>query len=135
TCGSSVQVVATPAQYYKFQNWTNGVSGTSNSITVVLNTNLSIQAIFGEMQTTNFPTPYCWLAAHGCSNNFETAVTSNGANGIPLWQSYISGLNPDDPNDELRLMANSGIVPGGVVLNWNTVSGRVYTVSCSTNGL
>jgi len=134
-CGSSVQVQATPLPYCRFVNWTNDASGTSNAIMVVLNTNLNIKAIFGEIMTTNFPTPYGWLAAHGCTNNFETGVTNRGVNGIPLWQSYVAGLNPDNPNDQLRLSANSGIASGAVVLNWNSVSGRVYTVWSSTDAV
>ena len=64
---------------------------------------------------------------------FETAVTSLGANGFQLWQSYIAGLDPTNPASQLLLSgtpANSG---ADFILNWNTVTGRVYSISSSSN--
>jgi hypothetical protein len=133
TAGSSVQVVATPANYFRFVRWTNGAAGTSNPLTLVLNTNMSIQAVFAEILTVSHPTPYWWLASYGYSSNFETAVNATGANGIPLWQSYIAGLNPNDPSSQLRLSLARGVNGVPNVLNWSTVSGRVYTLWYSTN--
>jgi hypothetical protein len=130
--GSSVQVSATPAAYYRFVRWTNGVAGTSNPLTLVLTTNLSLQAVFAELLTTSHPTPYWWLATYGYTN-FETAVNLTGANGLPLWQSYIAGLNPNDPSSRLRLFLTRGINGVPNVLNWNTSTGRVYTLWSSTN--
>jgi hypothetical protein len=131
--GSTVQVVATPASYYRFVGWTNGVASTNDPLTLVLNANLSIQANFAELLTTNYPTPYWWLAASGYANNFENAVTNKGANGLPLWQSYIAGLNPNDPTSQLRLSLNRGANGTANVLTWKTVTGRAYTLWSSTN--
>lgn len=131
--GSSVQVTATPASYYRFINWTGYTSATNNPLTVVLNTNASLLATFSEIITTNHPTPYWWLASYGYQQNFESAAQSIGNNGIPLWQSYIAGLNPTNPASQLKL---SLARPGGgnsLALNWNTVTGRVYSVWSSTN--
>jgi hypothetical protein len=131
--GSTVQVLATPALYYRFDCWTNGATGTNDPLTLVLNTNLSIQAVFRELLTTNYSIPYSWLAAHGYASNFETAVMATGANGLPLWQSYQAGLNPNDPASQLRLSLTRGANGTANVLNWNTVSGRVYSLWWSTN--
>ena len=87
--------------------------------------------MFTEQLTTNYPTPYWWLASWGYNNNFETAVTSKGANGLPLWQSYIAGLSPNDPNSQLRISLSRAA--NANVLNWSTVTGRVYTLWSSTN--
>lgn len=133
TTGSSIQVSATPASYYRFVRWTNGVVGTSNPLTLILNTNTSIQAVFAEILTVNHPTPHWWLASYGYTSNFETTVNATGANGIPLWQSYIAGLNPSDPNSRLRLTLARGVGGAFNVLNWTPVAGRVYTLWYTTN--
>jgi len=131
--GSTVQVLATPATYYRFAGWTNGAAGTNDPLTIVLQTNVSLQALFAEIVTTNHPTPDWWLASYGYTSNFESAVTANGANGVPLWQSYIAGLVPNDPNSQLRLALNRGLNGIANILNWNTVTGRVYTIWSRTN--
>lgn len=131
--GSSVQVVATPASYYQFVRWTNGAAGSNNPLTLVLNTNTAVQAVFKEILTVNHPTPHWWLASYGYSANFETAVNTTGANGIPLWQSYIAGLNPNDSNSRLRLSLTRGIGGTSNVLSWSPVVGRVYTLWYTTN--
>jgi hypothetical protein len=132
--GSSVQIAATPATYFRFLNWAGGTTGTNNPLTLVMNTNLSIQAVFGERLTTNHPTPLWWLASYGYTQNPESAVTNLGSNGFPLWQSYIAGLNPNDPDSQLRLFVSPGS-GNSVVLHWNAVTGRVYTVWSSTNSM
>ena len=130
--GTSVQVIATPANYYRFERWTNSVNGTNNPLTFVLNTNVVLQAVFAAKLTTNHPTPYWWLASYGYLG-FENAVNATGANGFPLWQSYLAGLNPNDPNNQLKLSLSEGVSGAPNVLNWNTVTGRVYTLWFSTN--
>ncbi len=124
--GSTIQILATPAKYYQFVGWANGASGPSNPLTLVLTTNISVQAVFAEQLTANFPTPFWWLASYGYTN-FESAVVTVGANGIPLWQSYIAGLNPNDLTSQLRVSLT------GNVLTWNPLAGRVYTILESTN--
>ena len=131
--GLSGQVTAVPATYYKFANWTGDAAGSVNPLMLVLNSNLAIQAVFAELITTNHPTPYWWLASFGYTQNFETAVTNVGANKMQLWQSYIAGLNPNDPASQLRLSLTPGANAATVVLNWDAITGRVYSVSSSTN--
>jgi hypothetical protein len=131
--GTTVQVSATPAPYFRFNQWSGGASGTNNPLQLLLNSNASVTAVFGEVLTTNHPTPLWWLAACGYTNDCESAVTGIGLNGIPVWQSHIAGLTPTNPASQLRLssrLANGGL---SCVLHWNSVSGRVYTVWSSTN--
>jgi hypothetical protein len=131
--GSSVELRATPATYFKFGNWTGDISAVTNPVAVALNGDLTIQANFDEMFTTNFPTPLWWLASYGYTNDFETAVAQVGANDFALWQSYIAGLNPNDPSSQLRLNLDASVNASEWVLRWGTVSGRVYSVWCGTN--
>jgi hypothetical protein len=129
TAGSSIQVLATPHEYYQFSGWTSGAAGNENPVTLVLNTNTVVRAVFEEAFTTNFPTPLWWLVANGYTNNFESAVSRIGANGMPLWQSYIAGLNPNDPSDQLQVSLRQD--GSEDVLTWNSVTGRTYTVLSS----
>ena len=132
--GSIIELLATPAAYYQFIAWTGGIMGATNPVQITLNTNLTATAVFTEMLTTNFPTPHGWLAAHGYTNNFESAVTDIGANGFQIWQSYIAGLEPTNPASQLLLSGISASGGGGdFILNWNTVTGRVYSLSTSSN--
>ena len=131
--GASVQVLATPAPYYQFVKWTNGASGTSNPLSLTISTNVSVTAVFGEIFTTNHPTPHSWLAAHGYTNNFEAASLTIGANGLPLWESYLAGLNPTVPNSGLRFSIQRSPANTSTILKWHPVSGQSHTVWWSTN--
>jgi hypothetical protein len=131
--GSIVQLLAMPTTYFRFVGWTNGLTGTNNPFTLVLNTNASVQATFAEILTTNHPTPYWWLASYDYTANFENTVTAVGLNGLPLWQSYLAGLNPNVANSQLRLSLNGSVPETGDLLNWNTATGRVYSLWWSTN--
>ncbi|HWH68883.1 MAG TPA: hypothetical protein VNT26_05830, partial [Candidatus Sulfotelmatobacter sp.] len=131
--GSTVLVLATPADYYRFSQWSGGASGSANPLSLTLSSNTTLVAEFKEILTTNCPTPYWWLAAYGYTNNFESAVTNVSVNGFSLWQSYVAGLTPTNPASQLRLDLTTPLAPGQWTLNWASVSGRVYTVLWSTN--
>ena len=81
--------------------------------------------------TTNHPTPLWWLASYGFTQEVETAVGTIAANGLPLWQSYLAGLDPTNPASRLILSLDRR--GSDLVLNWSTVTGRVYTIWESTN--
>jgi len=129
--GTQVQVTATPASYYQFAHWTNGASGENATTTVLLSSNTTVQAIFQETLTTNSPTPLWWLAANGFGSNPESAVNQRGANGMFVWQSYVAGLDPNNPSDQLKLALHHGTT--GDVLSWNTVAGRVYSIRAGSD--
>lgn len=131
--GTTVAVTATPAKHFRFVNWSGSGSGTNNPVNVLMNSNRTLQANFTAVTTTNHPTPYWWLAAHGYTQNQENAVLELGSNGMPLWQSYIAGLDPDDPESQLRLEVTPTLTPNTVALSWNSVTGRLYTVWASSN--
>ncbi|MFN3409102.1 MAG: InlB B-repeat-containing protein [Limisphaerales bacterium] len=131
--GTLLELLAQPADYFTFVAWTGDVTGTSNPVSLVLESNVTAQAEFAELFTTNRPTPLWWLAENGVTNDFENAVEFVGANGYALWQSYVAGLNPADPASQLRLDAAPGASAGEWVLTWNPVAGRLYTLTVATN--
>ena len=131
--GTNIQLLATPASYYQFSAWTGDVASPNNPLPVILNSNLTAQAVFAEILTTNHPTPHAWLAANGYTNNFENAVTVVGANGHLLWQSYVAGLDPNNAASQLLLAGAVGAEINTFVLGWNTVTGRVYSIWSATN--
>ena len=133
TAGSVVDVLATPATYFQFDEWTGDASGTDNPLELVMETNVTVQAAFSETLTTNDPTPYWWLAEYGYTNDFETAVTLIGANGMALWESYVAGLDPTDPESRLVLTVELAAEGGSHVLTWDPVDGRLYTIWESTD--
>jgi hypothetical protein len=133
--GTLVNFTATPATYYKLSNWTGNLSGTNTSIPLTLTSNMTVTAVFAEKFTTNYPTPYWWLASYGYTSNQETVVTNIGANGHALWQSYIAGLVPTNPASQLKFTSQFLLNETNAVMTWNTVTGRLYTIWSSTNAL
>jgi hypothetical protein len=131
--GTILDVLAEPAAYYRFEEWTIDASGTNNPLTLIVETNLTVQSVFREILTTNYPTPHWWLAEYGYTNDQESAVTQIGLNGMALWESYIAGLIPTDP--ESRFLLGAALSGDGqdYVLSWNTASGRLYNLYYTTN--
>ncbi|MFP4051578.1 MAG: InlB B-repeat-containing protein [Thermoplasmata archaeon] len=47
--GAEVTIEASPAENWKFVKWTGDVSGTNNTVTVIMNSNKSVTAVFEEI--------------------------------------------------------------------------------------
>lgn len=133
TVGNPVSFTATPAPYFLFDHWSGNLTGSNNPSAVTVTTNMTVTGIFKEQLTANYPTPYWWLASYGYTSNQETIVTNLGANGFPLWQSYLAGLVPTNPASQLRFTSQSLLQKTNLVLTWNTVTGRVYSILTSPN--
>lgn len=131
--GSQVTLQAEPETWYAFRRWSGDVSAAVNPLTLALVQSLNLTAEFDELRTTHYPTPLWWLAAHGYTADFENAVLIIGANGLPLWQSYQAGLDPADPQSQLRLEALAGTSPQTVQLRWSPVPDRLYTLWVAAN--
>ena len=81
-----------------------------------------------------FPTPYTWLGQVGVTNDFESAVLEDGANGVPLWFSWQAGLDPNDPDDLFRIQIELGEDGASRVLTWDPRFEREYSVEVRTHG-
>ncbi len=127
TVGVNTNAWALPAGTYADSvRWAAGEGGNGY---VTREVALSVIEVF----TTNHPTPLWWLRAVGVTSDFEVAVSTVSVNGYALWESYIAGLNPNDPASQLRLVG--AFTPGGAqfVLRWNPVRDRLYTVWASVS--
>ena len=80
--------------------------------------------------------PYLWLETFFPDGGaYETIANRPGANGIPVWQSYVAGL---DPTDALSKFLITNFVVNAesrvTALDWTPRRGdRVYTVYGKTN--
>ena len=99
------------------------VDATENYIGVALSTPYEVEfeiapgaGGFTETQTTPVPVPYVWLdpylVKYG-SGDYEAAGHATGANGYSLWESYVAGLDPEDPTSKLRAVIE--LLPNGAV--------------------
>jgi hypothetical protein len=77
-------------------------------------------------------TPIPWMLANGLSiANPAATELQIATNGLPVWQTYLAGLNPRDPNS--RFAVWSVFTPGQTPqINFSTVMGRTYRVDCAT---
>ncbi len=130
--GALVTVTSFPALYHHFTGWSGDATNAGPVLGLVMNTNVQVTAHFAETVAAAQPVPYAWLAGQGYTN-FEAAVMETGLNGIPVWQSYVAGLDPNDPGSQYLIEGGSAAGGGGFTIRWTTIPDRLYTVFVSTN--
>ncbi len=129
--GQTVELTATASNYFDFAGWSGDVGGTTNPVTVTMDTDKTIFATFTERLATN-ATPQWWLAAHGLSPDDVGALSDDDHDGHQAWQEYIAGTLPTTATSILKVTSLHS-AGGQAVITWPTVSDRVYRVSWSTN--
>lgn len=129
--GQSVELTATASNYFNFAGWDGDLGGNTNPVTITMNADTVITAIFSEVLATN-QTPLWWLAEHGLSPDDAGALGDDDHDGHQAWQEYITGTRPDLATSVLQV-ASLRTTNGWAVMSWPTVSDRVYQVSWSTN--
>ena len=69
--------------------------------------------------TTKVPVPYAWLdpylAKYG-KGDYEAAGQAKGANGRALWESYVAGLDPENPTSQFTTSIE--MINGRPVVHW-----------------
>ncbi|MGH7979525.1 MAG: hypothetical protein ACREE6_09125, partial [Limisphaerales bacterium] len=77
-------------------------------------------------------TPIPWLMSYGYTNNFAAAelLDPNG-NGLPMWQDYLAGLDPLDPNSAFVVQITG--LPNPPQIAFTTVVGRNYRIDWATS--
>ena len=68
------------------------------------------------------PVPYVWLQDR-CPGvtDFEACALGRGANGRPVWESYLLGLDPTSPLSDLRIVSFR-LLNGEPVVEWNVTN-------------
>jgi hypothetical protein len=109
---------------------TSANSATGSVVTLVLVTNAPVAVPQGWL-AENFP--------EVDTNAYAVLVTNTAANGImSVWESYVAGLDPADPDSVLQVDSQPMLPPSGqelgmVVLEWPSAPDRIYHVGWKTN--
>ena len=128
---SVIQISATANPYFHFLHWAGDIAGQASSTNIQLTSDLDIQAVFGQDQVTN-GTPEWWLAQYGLATSDAAALADHDGDGMAAWQEYIAGTNPTNQLSVLRI-TNVRAAPPEIILQWQSITGRVYTVHRSSN--
>ena len=89
---------------------------------------------------TEVPVPFDWLDDYGLAQDgdYEAAAAGTAANGRPVWECYVAGLDPTDPDDDFRVFIE--IRDGAPVITFDPdlndgglLSERVYEVQGTTD--
>jgi len=127
--GSQALLTATANQYYRFVEWQGDLAGSDNPAALDMTADRTVTAVFDNVYTTNGAVPCAWLGKMGYTGDLELAAASIGSNGVPVWASYVAGLDPCNPTSRFEIV----FIPQGEaadvgVMSWNSASGRLYTV-------
>jgi uncharacterized repeat protein (TIGR02543 family) len=110
TCGSQVQVTASPATNWSFTSWSGNYIGTDNPTTITLNTSMSLTANFSQ---TSFPLNITTVGG-------GSVTTSPSASYYPL--GTVVTLTPVPPADGY-FVSWSGALTGAADPAQLTISG------------
>ncbi|MGD9781670.1 MAG: MBG domain-containing protein [Kiritimatiellia bacterium] len=107
--GVATQILAVADRYFVFTNWTGDASGDGNPLAMTMDAAKSVTANFAAIYTTNRPTPEWWLAEHGITNDFETAVDEDpDGDGISTGDEWVMDT---DPTNGASFLAFDAIEP------------------------
>lgn len=139
--GESVTLTATPSNGATFSNWTGDASGSSNPLTITMNSNKNITAVFtggttpSPSQEHNFTTQGTSSSFFNISGNLSTTKGTVNYNGLTLTQclkieSSTSVTFTTTQDSELTLVFNEGWSGGfNVDGTSRNVTGGILTVS------
>lgn len=131
--GTTVDLMAAASNYFTFVQWQGDLSGSTPAGQLTMDSDKTVEGIFGERLTALYSIPYWWMAQYGFTNNIEQTVESIGANRMTVWESYIAGLNPTDPTDVFVFTNALRDANGTFTLLWRASTGRCYQVFGTTN--
>jgi hypothetical protein len=77
--------------------------------------------------------PDAWELRHFGSTGTASAGTDTDGDGFSDAAEYVAGTCPTNCNDYLRIDECTVSPNPGVVISWNTSTGRTYTVYSATN--
>jgi hypothetical protein len=128
----SVRLAAWPSNGWYFSAWSNDLVGTVSPGTIVLSRNMSVDAWFSPYLAAH-GTPVWWLLSYGLGTNDSETLGDVDGDGSLTWQEYYAGTVPTNRASVLELTGLTAFSDIFWKLSWSSSSGRVYTVSGSTN--
>ncbi|OSY88218.1 hypothetical protein WH52_05390 [Tenacibaculum holothuriorum] len=130
---STIELTAIPETGYEFENWSDGASGITNPLTITMNANKNITAIFKQSTTTTITT-----YASGFSSLEGVAVNSN--NEVYISEHDSGKIFKLDNSGNATLIATSGFRANGLAFdNANNLyiaapfSGKILIADTSNN--
>jgi len=90
---------------------------------------VAVPSAFSDVDGNGLPDSWELIYFSGIGTH-PNALCSNGVNTV--FEAYIAGLNPNDPQSRF-MISNFRSLSEGKVFDWNTVSGRIYSVYWTTN--
>jgi len=85
-----------------------------------------------EFQSPQSRISYAWLQQYNLPTDGTADVTDADGDGLNNWQEWRAGTNPTDNLSVLRLQSVASGAPG-VMVSWQSVSGRIYFLERSTS--
>jgi len=129
--GASVNLGATD-QSFGMTTYNRRNQAQTEQVEIEITGNTVITLGFEEFTTTTDGVPNNWWASNFTNSNDWVASGDPDGDGVPNWQEYIAGSDPNNASSGLP-ETGSTVQPGGFVITFDTVTGRIYTVRYETN--
>ena len=133
--GSVVTLQASPATYYRFNNWSGDVTGTpaTASLAVTMDQARSLKARFAPA-TAAAGTPLWWLERNhltGSGSADAAEAADSDGDGISAAREFLAGTDPTNASSVLKPTVVGGSQSSQV--QWTAVNGWTYQVGISTD--
>ncbi len=113
-------------------NYTIGFAGNAKWGYGVCLDNVEVLGIPNEITVATNATPLTWLDSYSLATSDDGALSDTDHDGMLAWQEWIAGTSPTQASSVLSL-SNSWSESQLRILNWTPISGRVYSITWSTN--
>ncbi|MBN2166861.1 MAG: carbohydrate-binding protein [Marinilabiliaceae bacterium] len=130
--GSTVTITATPANGYLFTGWSGSASGTSNPLTLTINSDISVTAIFTQSTT---PVPDNSMIGYATVNADGYSTTTGGQGGNATTVNSLSALQAWASNRENNTTPEILYISGKISASSTTVVDVKHGANVSILGI